>query len=271
MDTSGRLTGMRIELASAPGSPDRPNEDWTGAALPAPGGGGVLVLLDGVTPPTGTDGCVHGVPWFTARLGGSLVELSVSREDMTLREVLAEAIRRTADAHHNSCDLSHVRTPQATVVVVRWSGDTVQHLVLSDSVLLAEDPGGAVRAVLDDRLERLPREVLATHATADAVRNREGGFFTAAADPRVVERAVTGRTARAEVRAVAALSDGASRWVETFREGDWTECFGVLRKEGPQALIDRVRTLEDADDTGGRTRLRRGKAHDDASAVFVEL
>jgi hypothetical protein len=262
---------MRIELCSAPGSRDQPNEDWTGAVLPASGHGGALVLLDGVTPPAGDDGCVHGVPWFTAQLGGSLVELSVSNQDMTLPEVLSESIRRTADAHRGSCDLSHIRTPQATVVLVRWSADSAEHLVLSDAILLIEDAHGGVRAVLDDRLDRLPREVLATEATADAVRNREGGFFTAATDPRVAAYAVTGSTPTREVRALAALSDGAGRWVETFGEGDWAQCFGVLHKEGPQALIDRVRALEDADAGAGRARLRRSKTHDDASAILVEL
>ncbi|MEU3222206.1 protein phosphatase 2C domain-containing protein [Streptomyces sp. NPDC006976] len=261
---------MRIELATAAGTPGRPNEDWTATVLPASGQGGGLVLLDGVTPPQGDDGCVHSVPWFTARLGGALVELSGSRRDLTLREVLAESIRRTADSHRSLCDLSHVRTPQATVVVVRWDEARVEHLVLSDSVLLFESPGGDVHAVLDDRLDRLPPELLVSEAVADArARNKEGGFFTAAADPDVADRAVTGRTPRAEVRALAAMTDGASRWTEMFGEGDWADCLGVLEKEGPQGLIDRVRALEDADTE--RRRLRRGKTHDDATAVYARL
>lgn len=261
---------MRIELATAPGSPERPNEDWVSTALPAAGLGGVLVLLDGVTPPGGDDGCVHSVPWFTARLGGSLAELSASRRDLTLTEILSMSIRRTADTHRSLCDLSHVRTPQATVVVARWDEQEIEYLVLSDSALLLEAPDGAVRAVLDDRLDRLPPGSLASEAIADArVRNKEGGFFTAAADPAVASRAVTGRTPRAEVRTLAALTDGASRWTETFREGDWTATLGLLRKAGPQGLIDRVRELERADTD--RTYLRRSKTHDDATAVLVEL
>jgi len=260
---------MRIELATAAGLPGRPNEDWAATVLPASGQGGGLVLLDGVTPPPGDDGCAHSVPWFTARLGGALVELSGSRRDMTLREILAESIRRTADKHRSLCDLSHVRTPQATVVLVRWDESEIEHLVLSDSVLLLESPDGAVGAVLDDRLDRLPPGALASEEAADAYRNAEGGFFTAAADPAVADRAVTGRTPRAEVRAVAALTDGASRWTDTFGEGDWAACLGVLHKEGPQGLIDRVRTLEDADTD--RTHLRRGKRHDDATAVYAQL
>ncbi|MCX4729516.1 protein phosphatase 2C domain-containing protein [Streptomyces sp. NBC_01363] len=261
---------MRIELATAPGSPERPNEDWAATALPASGQGGALILLDGVTPPRGDDGCVHSVPWFTARLGGALVELSGSRRDLTLQEILAVSIRRTADTHRSLCDLSHVRTPQATVVMARWDDREVEHLVLSDSVLLFEAHDGSVRPLLDDRLDRLPPGSLSTEAITDArVRNKEGGFFTAAADPSVAARAVTGRTPLDQVRSIAALTDGAARWTEMFREGDWADCLGVLRKEGTQALIDRVRALEDADT--GRVRLRRSKTHDDATAVHAVL
>ncbi|MFE3943643.1 hypothetical protein ACFXPV_17505 [Streptomyces sp. NPDC059118] len=261
---------MRIELATVPGSPDRPNEDWAATALPASGQGGTLILLDGVTPPRGDDGCVHSVPWFTARLGGALVELSGSRPDLTLQEILAVSIRRTADAHRSLCDLSHVRTPQATVALARWDDRGVEHLVLSDSVLLFEAHDGSVRPLLDDRLDRLPPGSLSTEAITDArVRNKEGGFFTAAADPSVAARAVIGRTPLGHVRAIAALTDGAARWTQMFHEGDWTDCLGVLREEGAQALIDRVRALEDADT--GRERLRRGKTHDDATALYAVL
>ncbi|MEV7419057.1 hypothetical protein [Streptomyces sp. NPDC089919] len=257
---------MRIELATLPGDPQRPNEDWASALAPAAGRGGVLVTLDGVTPPRGETGCTHGVPWFTARLGGLLTELSGSRRDMTLTQVLAEAIRGTAGAHEASCDLSHVRTPQATVVVVRWDEQVVEHLVLSDSVLLLEDPDGAVRAVLDDRLDRVPREVLRSVPATDALRNAPGGFFTAAADPSVAVRAVTGTTPRERVRAVAALTDGAGRWTDTFGEGDWAACLGLVRKAGAHALIARVREIE-----SGPRGAARGKRHDDATVVFAEL
>ncbi|WP_455362291.1 hypothetical protein [Streptomyces sp. SYSU K21746] len=260
---------MRIELASVPGDPARPNEDWVSAALPASGRGGVLVALDGVTPPQGDAGCVHDVPWFTARLGGALVELSGSRRELTLREILAEAIRRTADAHRDTCDLSHVRTPQATVAVARWDAERVEHLVLCDCVLLLEAPDGGVTAIADDRLSRIPRETRRSLAAIDALRNAEGGFFTAAADPAVAQLAVTGVSPRTEVRTVAALTDGASCWTDVFGEGDWADCLAVLRKEGPSGLIGRVRALEEAD-TGGRA-VGRWKRHDDASVVYAEL
>lgn len=283
---------MRLEMTSEPGDPQRPDEDYVSAALPASGQGGALVVLDGVTPPPGEDGCAHGVPWFAARLGGALLELAGSRRDLTLAACLSAALTRTADAHSSTCDLSHTRTPQSTVVAARWDEESVEHLVLSDSALLLEQADGTVLPVLDTRLDELPahlrtlrRQVRAlprdsperTAAGAEyaleveALRNKKDGtgFYTAAADPAVAERAVTGTTPRADVRALLALTDGATRWTETFRLGDWPELVALVRKEGTGALIARVREAERADPR--RTAYPRGKAHDDASAVFAAL
>ncbi|MGW3496457.1 protein phosphatase 2C domain-containing protein [Streptomyces sp. NPDC001020] len=261
---------MRTELISEPGDPARPNEDFAALALPASGQGGTLIVLDGVTPPQGGDGCLHSVSWFCAQLGGALTELSVSRRDLTLPEILSRAVRRAAEAHADTCDLSHPRTPQATVVLARWSETVVEYLVLSDSALLCEAPDGTVTALLDDRLARVPRACLATDAIADAtVRNKEGGFFTAAADPSVAARAVTGELPRSAVRALVALTDGATRWTETFHEGDWENLFTIVRKEGAAALVERVRALESAD-RETRVHLGRSKTHDDATVVYVE-
>ncbi|MFG3203096.1 protein phosphatase 2C domain-containing protein [Streptomyces sp. NPDC048192] len=262
---------MRTDLVSEPGDAHRPNEDFAAVGLPACGQGGCVVVLDGVTPPRGETGCLHSVPWFTGRLGGALTELTVSATDLTLPEILARAITRTAGAHADTCELSHPRTPQATVALARWSAETVEYLVLSDSALLLQDPDGTVTAVLDDRLARLPRSALASDALVDAtLRNREGGFFTAAADPSVAARAVAGTLPRREVRALAALTDGAARWTEVFREGDWQALFELVAKEGARSLVDRVRELETAD-RRERAFLQRGKTHDDATAVYAEL
>ncbi|MFI5974147.1 protein phosphatase 2C domain-containing protein [Streptomyces sp. NPDC051452] len=262
---------MRTDLVSEPGAATRPNEDFAGVGLTASGQGGCVIVLDGVTPPSGGTGCLHSVPWYTARLGGALLELSVSGRDLTLSEVLAQAITRTAEGHADACDLSHPRTPQATVVLARWSAAVFEYLVLSDSALLLQGPDGTVTPVLDDRLDLLPRSALATDALVDAtLRNKEGGFFTAAADPSVAARAVTGTLPRREVRALAALTDGATRWTETFHEGDWTALFDLVAKCGARSLIERVRELETADQEE-RTFLGPAKTHDDATATYVEL
>ncbi|MGW0941530.1 protein phosphatase 2C domain-containing protein [Streptomyces sp. NPDC002623] len=262
---------MRTELVSEAGDRARPDEDFASVGLSASGQGGSLVVLDGVTPPKGDAGCLHPVPWFTARLGGALTELTVSLMDVPLAEALALAIARTAEAHAETCDLSHPRTPQATVVLARWSPELVEYLVLCDATLLLVSPDGTVVPVHDDRLARLPRELLRSAEVVDGtLRNREGGFFTAAADPSVAARAVTGTLPRAQVRSLAALSDGAARWTELFREGDWADLLAVVREEGARSLVERVRALERADDAAGRAFLGRAKTHDDATVVWVE-
>lgn len=282
---------MRVETATEPGDPGRPNEDHVSLILPASGQGGAFVVLDGVTPPEGDDGCVHGVPWFVARLGGALLELSGSCRDLTLADCLSEAVARTADAHRSICDLSHRRTPQATVVATRWDADTVEYLVLSDSVLLLERPDGSVRPVRDTRLDELPPEVASLRATVralpsgsaeraraaaeygtavEALRNAPDGtgFHTAAADPAVATLAVTGAVPRGEVHALLGMTDGASRWTDVFRLGDWSDLVALVRAQGPAALIARVRAAEEADPDG--TAYPRGKRHDDATVVFAQ-
>ncbi|MBO8194855.1 protein phosphatase 2C domain-containing protein [Streptomyces oryzae] len=274
---------MRIDMVTEPGNPPRRNEDYVSASLPASGSGGALVVLDGVTPPEDTDGCRHGVPWFVARLGGALLELAGARRDMTLAECLAVAVARTADAHRETCDLFHPRTPQATAVAARWDDERVEHLVLSDSALLVEAADGTVHPILDRRLAELPPAVQAlrdrvrlTGEEADRaayVRAVEGlrnapdgsGFYTAAADPGVAAQAVTGSHPRADVRALLALTDGASRWTETFHLGDWAGLLALVRKEGPRSLIHRVRTAE------SESAPSRGKRHDDATVLLAEL
>ncbi|MEU5636004.1 hypothetical protein ACIA8I_38060 [Streptomyces rishiriensis] len=263
---------MRTELVSDGGDPARPNEDFASVGLPASGQGGSLVLLDGVTPPRDGAGCLHSVPWFTARLGGALTELTVSLPDVPLAEALALAIARTAEAHAGTCDLSHPRTPQATVVLARWSPRSVEYLVLCDATLLLASPDGRVVPVRDDRLARLPRALLRSADVVDGtLRNKEGGFFTAAADPSAASRAVTGAVPRREVAALAALSDGAARWTELFRRGDWPDLFALVREEGAGSLVERVRRLERADDAAGRPCLARAKTHDDATVVYAQL
>jgi hypothetical protein len=279
---------MRVETATEPGTAGHPNEDFAAAAV---GGGPVsaLVLLDGVTPPRTPVGCGHGVPWFVARLGGALLELSVSHPARPLAHCLSSAIARTARTHGGACDLSHIRTPQATVVLARWSASALDYLVLSDSRLLLEAPDGTVTVVRDDRLDQLGSPVPELRAAAralpagsaeraaaaaryvaavEALRNAPGGFHTAAADPAVAELAVTGSVPAGAVRSVTALSDGAARLVEVFGLTDWAGLVAGVRAVGAAALLGRVRAAEAADPAG--ERFPRGKGSDDATVLFAE-
>uniref|UniRef100_UPI000CD58C77 protein phosphatase 2C domain-containing protein n=2 Tax=unclassified Streptomyces TaxID=2593676 RepID=UPI000CD58C77 len=266
------MASTQLVCASEPGDPARPNEDFVAAAVPAGGEGGALVVLDGVTPPDGPDGCRHGVPWFVSRLGGALLERATAGRGQPLSECLVQAIDGTARAHRHTCDLSHPRTPQATVVVCRWGRRDVDHLVLSDSALLLAGPDGSVSAVLDTALDTARAAVRnappGTRAAGlEKLRNAPGGFHTAAADPAAAGHAVTGRHPRAEVAGLAALTDGVGRWHEVFGLGGWPELYALLAGGGPAAAIEAVRAAERRDPEG--SAFPRGKRHDDATAAHL--
>ncbi|MFE7580055.1 protein phosphatase 2C domain-containing protein [Streptomyces gardneri] len=242
----------RAEAVCVARGPNQPNEDY--AAVTLLGDVGTLVVLDGVG--GAGAGCSHGVPWFTAHLGGNLLRWAGMHLELSLADCLAEAIGRTADTHRTTCDLTEVQTPQSTVVAARWNTETLEYLVLSDSMLLLQSHELAVTTVLDKRL-------------GNGLRNAEGGFHTAAAEPSAAYRALTGVLPRCDVRALAAMTDGAGNWVETFGLGTWQDCAVVLDEEGPAGLVARVRAVENTD--LDRTAYRRDKPVDDAAVVYVQF
>ncbi|MFJ6211880.1 integrase [Streptomyces sp. NPDC092296] len=271
---------MQIELSTRPGTAERANEDF---ALVSPE---AFVVLDGVTPGPADPGCHHGVVWYVRQLGSRLLTAATAAPERPLADCLAEAVGGTAAAHGDGCDLTAPGTPQATVAVGRVVAGHFQYLVLADCTLVLAGPG-LLAAVTDDRVERAARELRraagalpegsperaaarARYATAvEALRNRPGGFWTAAADPAVAAEALTGEVAVGALRSVAAMSDGASRYVDLLGLGDWAAAMRLLAEDGPGELLGRVRAAEAADPE--RLRWRRGKVSDDATVVHAVL
>ncbi|MFL1379557.1 hypothetical protein [Nocardiopsis protaetiae] len=131
--------------------------------------------------------------------------------------------------------------------------------------------GGALREtdgvglVADTRLDVLRADLRRRGAAAGQIRTLRGvpgGFWTAGADPRAADEALTG-TARLDRFAL--MTDGATRAVEVFGDLDWGQAFSLVSDKGPAALIERVRALEDADPQGRAHP--RGKVRDDATVV----
>jgi hypothetical protein len=274
------INAVEISLATAPGRPDRENEDFAAATSRA------FVVLDGVTPGPEDDGCRHGVPWFVNRLGLSLVAALTATETAPAL-CLAAAIAEVAASHADTCDLTRQTTPQATVAAGRIGRDSVEYLVLSDCSLVIDrsSTGDGIEVVTDDRVEHtaahLRRRALALPegspereaarrryaAEVGALRNRPGGFWTAAADPEVAAEALVGTIPRDGRGSVAAMTDGAARFVDVLDIGDWPDLMKVLADPGPEALIDQIRAAELAD--SDRRRHRRGKISDDATVLHI--
>ncbi|MER7439820.1 hypothetical protein [Micromonospora avicenniae] len=156
--------------------------------------------------------------------------------------------------------------------------------MLADSVLALDQADDAPLVISDDREAEIGRHYRAAmdnlangtpehdQARRDYVqalrahRNKPGGFWVAAADPRAADEAIVGSRPIKDVTAAALLSDGASRLTDRFGLTDWTGLLRILHDHGPAELIRRVRAAEDSDLHG--ERWPRGKAHDDATVAY---
>ncbi|GAA2777878.1 protein phosphatase 2C domain-containing protein [Saccharopolyspora taberi] len=245
---------MQVTCATE-AAPGAVNEDFVVA------GPSWVVVLDGATAPAVVDsGCVHDVPWLVRNLAAGLAT-NLALRDEPLADVLASAIERVRAEHLGNCDLGNPSSPSSTVSMLRLRADVVEYLVLADSPVLL-DVGGAVRAVVDDRLDHLPGYDVETVA---ACRNQPGGFWVASTDPDAAFEAVRGSVAVSEVPRAAVLSDGASRYVERFGLSDWAGLLDLLDSAGPGELLSRVRAAEVS---AGQ---QRGKRHDDATAALIRF
>ena len=268
----------QVATATAPGTPGAVSEDWHYADRT------LLVVLDGATVRTDT-GCSHGVHWYATQLGEAIT--TAARDNQRpLTRVLKDAIEHVA-ALHPDCDLAHAGTPSAGVAVVRAAGDAVEYLVLGDVTAIL-DTGQEVRVVADMRIrhtavdaraeaDRWPigspekREALQRMKLQElAARNRPDGYWIAAADPAAAKHAITGSMPTSDIRRLLVVTDGVERLVSLFGAvRDWQQLLKMADSNGPQALIDTVRELEQQDPEG--RRYPRNKTSDDATAVYAAV
>ena len=195
---------MRVALATDPGTPGWPNEDFAAVAP------GAAVLLDGcTTTPRGADtGCVHGVAWYARTLGTAFLAAITADPPGPLDAALAGAITEVRSGHEAVCDLANPRTPAATVTAVRAGPAGFETLALSDSSIVADYGDGRDPVVLTD-----------THRAASA-------------DPDAARQAHTAVLPVEGLHGIALLSDGATRITEVYRLIGWPDLVTVIRGRG---------------------------------------
>ena len=241
-----------------------------------------VVLLDGATavlPGQKSGG------WYASLLAGHLAGRLTGYPTMDLADLLAAAIQ--ALTRENG--LVPGEAPSSTVAIVRWSDETVEGLVLADSPVVAVT-GDGPQVLADARLASIPRpatgyrarlrggggygeeHVAALRTSAGNVlrlRNTEGGFWVAEADPDAAYHAVRASWPRAEVRQVLLASDGVSCGVDDYGVLDWPAVVELVTAKGAQAVLDAVRAAEESDPHG--TRWPRPKPHDDQALAVVDF
>jgi hypothetical protein len=252
---------VEIRLVSEPAPDRRPpalNEDL---ALTGPD---FVVVLDGATAPQGVEsGCRHSVAWLVSQLATHLATPLLTHSHAPLTDLLADAITTVRATHANTCDLTNPDSPSSTVAMVRLHSEQVEYLVLADSPIVMRSPAGVITVHSDDRIDLLPDRSL---ETVRRLRNRAGGFWVASTDPTAAYEAVTGFTDRADVEAIAVLTDGAARYTERYGH-PWSDLLNILTTEGPRALLTQVRTHDQA----ASLPTPHTKRHDDATAILYTL
>jgi Protein phosphatase 2C len=249
---------MQILYATEP-TPGHVNEDFviTGPTW--------AVVLDGASPAPGVHtGCIHDVPWYVQHLGTELARLLTNEPTVRLDDTLAAAIAATRHLHEQTCDLSNPDSPSATVVAIRQRAGELDYLTLADSPLIV-DIDGRVQGITDDRTAHLSDY---SHESVRTSRNAPNGFYVASTMPEAAHEAIQGTLPTENVRRAALLSDGAARLVERFGLLEWRELLNLLTVSGPDELIRRTRRAEAAETDADQLR-RRGKQHDDATAVLI--
>ena len=247
---------MQITHATA-SAPGLDNEDY------ACSGTDWAVVLDGATAPAGVDsGCVHSVVWLVRHLAAGLASRLVLADGLSLADILADAIKNTASAHAETCDLADPDSPSSTVSIIRVSGDALEYLTLGDSPIVVWHRDQTFTPIADDRTSHLPGGRPYTIELIRAHRNQTGGFWVASTNPDAAYQAVTGSVPLAEVSEAGLFTDGITRLLDWYGY-TWPVIFSALRSEGPASLISLVRAAEHEQPHP------YAKQHDDATAVYL--
>jgi hypothetical protein len=268
----------RIEVAEAAGvgmdGSERPTEDRV-VQLPH-----AVVVADGAT--SLRDGEPAG-GWYAERLCTALAAELTNDATGDLRTLLAAAIAAVAADH----GLVPGSAPSSTVAILRWTDDVVDGLVLADSPVVVFT-GKEPHLLADDRIANLgpspyrkrlrsgagygPAHEAAVRASGEGfsrLRNVDGGFWVAEADPAAAARARTARWPRPLVTAALLATDGMSCGVDDYHIFDWPQVYQHAVAEGPAAVLTTVRVAELADPDG--VRWPRPKRHDDKTLVLVRF
>jgi len=247
---------MQITHATA-STPGRINEDYVCS------GADWAVILDGATAPAGVDsGCSHNVVWLVRQLAAAITSRLVLADSASLADILAAAIKDTASAHADGCDLANPDSPSSTVSILRIRGNELDYLTLGDSPIVLRHRDETFTPIADDRTSHLPGGRPYSIELVRAHRNKAGGFWVASTKPDAAYQAITGSAPLARISEAGMFTDGLTRLVDWYGY-TWPVLFSSLRSEGPASLIRLVRAAEREQPP------LHAKKHDDATAVYV--
>lgn len=246
-------------------------------------GDGYLVVVDGATPIDGDPTTAHDTHRFAQLFVRELDK--VAPQPLTLVESVEAALTATQIALGN-CGVT------ATLSCAAWDKDIIRTISLGDSAILL-DNGDEVAVVRDPEfvgretgfLSQVSADIAAGMPAAEAyarvgtqlaydrsVRNTDEGVWvlsdgTPARD--ILSNAFVYDVPRQGMRRIAAVTDGAMAYVETFSLTTLSGLFDAAEDASIDRLSQRALEIEDSDPE--RQNFLRFSPKDDATIVVANL
>lgn len=245
---------------------------------------GVVVVVDGAGLPADLrTGCRHSVAWFARSVAHTFHALLAARSS-SMRDALAETIRRVKDSHATTCSLAG-GSPSATVAAWRMADDQLEYLVLSDASIVLLDRHDRATEIVDHRLEIViaraapldPKRLAVTgaqvraarRAAVESTRNKPGGFWCVQTDTSAAVQAMHGAVPVSDLTGVVACSDGGARAYELIGAHTLEEFANLALCGELETLSDTIRTAENHQ--AGSLHGLGLKVHDDITIVALPL
>lgn len=278
--------GRLVDAFTAPGSPERANEDAFGHAED------VVWVIDGATGLG--DAPLTDAPTDATWLARAADEAFAARVRAGEREPFALMNAAAADVAERfrrerlRAPEHRYEIPTAAVLIARFGADAIEVAELGDTRLyvLGEDGAladvGGVEVGRDLERENAARlvkpgdtirtpEVLAHLRSVRDLANTEGGYWVFAADPEPACRARRHRVPLGAGRARALLlTDGLDAIVANYGRLDPAGLALAAAERGIARVVDEIRRIEREEDPD-RIAYPRFKRSDDATGVLVEI
>jgi hypothetical protein len=254
----------------------------------------VYWILDGASVPDNLkikdtfDSC-----WYVRSLSKGIINaLHKYHQSTSLSQILAEAISDVSMPllpHFNEPDFEYY-LPSCTIVMIRFTNQYLEYLVLGDSYLVVSNYDCHV--VTDNRLLQIESEhrqaildLLQSGVGYDSqclkekkhkvltqeiiARNKDGGFWIASNESKAVEHAITGRIdLNSEDGCFLLMTDGMATAVTELNIFDsWDSLLQFIQSNGLEECIRLIRSVEESDPTG--QKYPRFSWSDDASALYI--
>jgi hypothetical protein len=262
---------MRVATAQLPAAADSDDKVFTTP--------NAVIMLDGASAFTSVP---VRASVYAEHLGRHLRDELTAAPEYDLQELLGAAIRAAA----HELKLTAGNSPSSTVTVVRELADTLQILSLGDNLVIVPN-----EIITDDRLDQLdlaPRRTYRDRLTAGfgyddehravlqelqaeqaKLRNREGGYWIAEAEPAAAAHATVRRRTLADTPSVVLATDGAYNTMRHLGLTDWPVLVNA-NVDQLRAILLRCQRWEAETDPSG-VRLPRAKRHDDKTVAAVHF